>query len=98
MMYARVTIAQVQPGKTGEGVSIVRDSVLPAAKQQKGFKGLLQLTDPATGKAITVTLWETKADLDAGEASGYYQSQLAIAAALLTGQPVHEIYEVSVQA
>jgi len=96
-MYARVTIAQIQPGKMDEGIQIVRDSVLPAAKQQQGFKGGLILTDQSASKTIAITLWETEADLKAGEASGYYQAQMAKVASLLAAQPVREAYEVSIQ-
>ena len=34
-MYARVTIVQVLPGKMDEAIDIFRDSVVPAAKEQK---------------------------------------------------------------
>jgi len=98
-MYARVTITQLQPGKTEEAVSIFRDSIVPAAKQQQGFKGALLLTDPNPNavKGITITLWETEADMSTGETSGYYQEQLAKVASLVAAPPVREAYEVSVQ-
>ena len=47
-MYARVSTAEVQPGRTDEVVAVSRDSVLPAAQQQQGFEGGLWLTDPDT--------------------------------------------------
>ncbi len=97
-MDARVTIAQVQPGKMDEGIQIVRDSLLPAPKQQPGFNGLWQLVDHSNKKTIAIPLWETEADLLAGETSGHYQAQIAKVASLLTAQPVREAYEVSVQA
>ena len=96
-MHARVVTVQVQPGKIEETIRIYRDSVAPAAKQQKGFKGALLLTDPNTGKGISVTLWETEADLKAGEASGYYQEQIAKFGAVFAAPPAREAYEVSLQ-
>ena len=96
-MHARVTFAQVQLEKTDEVVQLIRDSVLPAAQQQQGFKGILSLIDRATGKGITITLWETEADMKAGE-TGYYQEQLAKFAQFFTSAPTREGYEVSVQA
>jgi heme-degrading monooxygenase HmoA len=80
-----------------EAVGIYRDSVVPAAKQQKGFKGALLLTDPNTGKGISIALWETEADMQAGEASGYFQEQIAKFAAVFAAPPVTEHYEVSLQ-
>jgi len=97
-MQARVVTIQTQPGKTEEAIRIYRDSVIPAAKQQKGFKSALLLTDPGTGKGISVTLWETEADQKASETSGYFQQQIAKFAAVFAGPPVLEAYVVSAQA
>jgi heme-degrading monooxygenase HmoA len=94
-MYARTTIAQVQPGKMAELVSILLDSVLPAARQQKGYQGGLVLTNPDTGKAEIIALWETEADMTVGEASGYYREQVAKVAHTLVGPSVREAYTVN---
>ncbi len=97
-MNARVTIVQIVPGKLDEAVSLYRDSVVPAAKQQKGCKGLYLLTDRNTGRGISITLWETEADMMAGENSGYYQQQLAKFKDVFGAPPVREAYDVSVLA
>ena len=97
-MYARVVTAQAQPGKIDEIVSICRDSVVPAAKEQKGFKGIFLLTNTDTNKGISITLWETEADMKAGEASGYLKDQIAKLAPSFAGPPTSEHYEVSLQA
>ena len=97
-MNARVTIVQIVPGKLDEAVGLYRDSVVPAAKQQKGCKGLYLLTDCNTGRGISITLWETEADMTAGENSGYYQQQLAKFKDVFSAPPVREAYEVSVLA
>ena len=96
-MHARVVTCQVQSGKMDEVVTITRDSIIPAAKQQKGFKSYLGLTDRNTNKGIGVTLWETEADMTAGEDSGYYREQIAKIAPILAGPPTTEHYEVTVQ-
>jgi len=95
-MHARVSIVETQPGKQDEVVNIVRDSIAPITKQQKGFKGLVSLVDPDTNKAITITLWETEADMIAGEASGYLKEQYAKVMPTLAGPPTTEHYEVAV--
>ena len=56
------------------------------------------LTDHSTGKGLSITLWETEADMNAGEASGYFQAQLAKFANFFSQQPVREHYEVGLQA
>ncbi len=96
-MFARVLTAQAKPGKTDELTDIVRDSVIPEVKQEVGFKGLLLLNEHATGKGISITLWETPVDLKASETSGYLQQQLAKVAPLLAEPPVVGIYEVSIR-
>jgi heme-degrading monooxygenase HmoA len=96
-MHARVTIGQMLLAKLDEAITIYRDSVVPAAKQQKGFKGLYVLTDRKTGKGLTIALWETEADMMAGENSGYYQQQVAKFKGLLSAPPVREAYEVTVE-
>jgi heme-degrading monooxygenase HmoA len=96
-MNARVTFVQIVPGKLDEAVDLYRDSVVPAARQQKGYKGVYLLTDRNTGKGISMTLWETEADMLAGENSGYYQQQLAKFKDVFGVPPVREGYEVSVQ-
>jgi heme-degrading monooxygenase HmoA len=54
-MYARVLTVQVQPDKGEEAIAIFRNSVIPAAKQQKGFISLMLLTDRSAGKGLTVS-------------------------------------------
>jgi heme-degrading monooxygenase HmoA len=95
-MHARVVDLRVRPGDTKEMVRIYRDSVMPAARRQPGFRGALLLTDPDTGIGISVTMWETEADREAGEASGYYKEQISKFADFLTETPVRKHYEVSV--
>ena len=97
-MYARVTLAQLQPGKVDELLQFLRDNVVPAAQAQHGFKGLLLLTDETTNKGIALGLWETEADLVAGEASdGYYTVQLARGVHFFAAPPVRETYRVNIQ-
>ena len=97
-MYARVTLAQLQPGIVNDLLQFLRENVVPAAQQQQGFKGLLLLTDENTNKGIAIALWETEADMAAGEASdGYYTVQLARGAHFFAAPPVRETYQVTLQ-
>lgn len=97
-MYARVVIAQIQSGRMDEVVNIYRDSLMPTAKQAKGFKGASLLTSLVTGNVISVSLWETEDDMMAQAASGDFHLQLAEAAHTFVGPASMEHYEVSVQA
>jgi quinol monooxygenase YgiN len=96
-MYARVTTVQVQPDKAQEAIDLYANSVVSATRQQTGSQGAWLLIDRATGKGVSISVWDSEADLQAGEASGYYQQQLGKFGPLMTAQPVREVYEVAVQ-
>ena len=97
-MFARAVNIQFQPGKIDEASGIVKDSIVPAMKGMKGFKGQLLLTQTDTGKAISINLWETEADLTAFETSPLYKELMGKLGGVLAGPPVGERYKVSVQA
>jgi len=97
-MYARAVNVQFQAGKVDEANGIVKDAIVPVLKEQKGFKGQLLFTQHDTGKAISINLWETEADLSAFEASPLYRELMGRLGSVLAGPPAGERYEVSVQA
>jgi heme-degrading monooxygenase HmoA len=81
-------------------IQLVEESILPAAKQQPGFKGFLALADRRGGKLILLTLWETEEALRDGEASGYYSEQIAKFAhlsQLSITPPYRDVYELVLQ-
>jgi len=93
-MHARVITTMTKPEKIDDAVKVIQDSVLPAAQQQPGFKGLLLVTDRDSGKGYSLTLWETEDDMLAGEQSGYLQEQIAKVGPFLAGRPTTEHMEV----
>jgi heme-degrading monooxygenase HmoA len=100
-MHARAMTGQVKPEKLSDADSAIRtyqDSIVLAARQQKGFKGALLLTNAHTGKAISITLWETESDMMESEANDYYQEQIEKIAWVLAGPGMVDHYLVSVQA
>ena len=94
-MNAKVVTFQIKPGKQAEVVRLFEEFVVPGAKKQKGFMGGILLTDPTRGKATSIALWETEADIKASEASGYYKEWVAKLSDALALPPVRELYEVS---
>lgn len=100
-MHARAMIGQVKPEKLGEmdrAIRTYQNSIVLAAQQQKGFKDALLLTNSHTGKAISITLWETESDMMASETNDYYQQQIEKIAWVLAGPGIVDHYLVSVQA
>ena len=93
-MYAQVTAAVLQPGHVEEGINIFRDSVLPAAREANGFFEAYLFVDREANRGLVVSLWESRADVEALLASGFYQEQVAKVAPLLASPPDRRVYEV----
>jgi len=66
-MFARVTTLQGPSDQVDEGIKSVREQVIPAARQMKGFQGMLALADRNTGKMLGITLWDNEKDLQQNE-------------------------------
>ena len=97
-MHGRVVSVQVEPEDLGKAISIYRESVIPAAQEQKGFRSALLFTDSGTGKAVSITLWDSEDDLIKGQESGYYQEQIAKFSDILIRLPDQVGYELSCSA
>ena len=97
-MFARFTIVQVNVDTVDEVIELYEDSVVPAAKSQKGYRGAYLFTDRKTGKGYSISLWDSEEDAIENDKSGYYQEQVGKFAKHMTAPPVQEGYEVSVQA
>ncbi|MDP2982735.1 MAG: ester cyclase [Candidatus Latescibacter sp.] len=95
--FARVTVTQMKPAKMAESVKIYEESVVPEAKKQKGFRGIMLLSDLKTGKGLSIAVWDSEADAVANEQSGYYKAQVDKFKDLLTAKPIREGYVVTVQ-
>ncbi len=96
-MHARVVSMEILPMDIEEAIRIYQDLVVPAAKEERGFRGALLLTDPYTGEGVSISLWESEDDLHASEASGFYHRKLDQLDALFISTPVRKHYQVSVQ-
>ena len=94
-MHVRAATVQIQSGKMQEAIDIFNNSVVPAQKAQKGYQGSYLMTDAGSGNALSISVWETEADMLAGESGGYYQQQVEKLGSLLAGAPALEHYELS---
>jgi heme-degrading monooxygenase HmoA len=96
-MYARVITAPTKPGAIREGARVYEDSIVPAMQEQPGFLGTTFLVNETANKVISISLWATETDMQASEASGYLQAQIAKVAAFITAPPTNEHFETAVQ-
>jgi len=94
-MYARFTEVTIDPKKR-EQAEMIATSIFTAARQQKGFKGVSFCLD-RKGEGVFLSLWESKETLEANEASGYYQEQVAKMKDVLTRPTTRHMGEVKAQ-
>lgn len=93
-MFARLTIARISPDRADEFVKRYKESVIPAAKSQKGYLGAQVLMDRKTGNGMVITLWESEEDAVANERNRYYQEQVTKFITFFKKPPIREGYEV----
>jgi len=66
-MLARVNIFRGSPDGLADATRMVRERVLPAARELEGFAGMRLLADRSTGKSMGITFWQTEQALQASE-------------------------------
>ena len=92
-MFARATFGEAPPQRLDEMIHELIEHVLPAVRMQEGFNGGMILVERASGKVLTVSLWESEQAMDATEeAAHWFRVFSAEAAGRL--QTVVEKYEV----
>lgn len=96
-MFARLTIMHIDIEKIDDAIKVYKKSVVPAAREQKGFRGAYLLADRKTGKGISLTLWRNEEDALANEKNRYYQEQLVKFVPFFISAPIREGYEVSLR-
>ena len=95
-MYVRMTFFKVGVGKMDSLRDLYNKDVISAHKNHKGIR-FVHLLECLGNKneGISVTVWDTKADLDAYEASGDYERLRGLFSEMYTGTPNVESYEVT---
>src|SRR2546422_127322 len=56
-VFARLHTLATTPEQYDLGLALVREELLPWARESSGYCGLIGLVDRATGKALVLTLW-----------------------------------------
>jgi heme-degrading monooxygenase HmoA len=69
-MHARVTTYEGSPVPAGGDVSRGGERALRQVRELPGFRGLYLMIDRATGRVLSMTLWEDEAAMGAAEAEG----------------------------
>lgn len=59
-MYARTTSFRAMPGTMDDGITYVRDAVMPVAENARGYVGLSMLVNRELDRGIVATAWATQ--------------------------------------
>jgi heme-degrading monooxygenase HmoA len=95
-MYVRMTFFRVQDGKMGELRDLYNAEVIPAHKGHKGVRFVHLFEDLENrNEGVSVTAWDTKADLDAYEKSGDYDRLVGLFRHLYAESPRLKSFEVT---
>jgi len=96
-MIARVSLAEIDVVRMGvdDAVTVFRESVIPALREQDGYEGVYVLLSDE-GKVLALTFWETEEAADAGIAGSrsFYAEQIAKFVTLYRSPPGREMYNV----
>ena len=96
-MFARQTIFHFRMDGIDKAINIVKESIVPAAKSQKGYQGFYFMVDRKSGKAVAIVIWDSEEDAIANEKSHYYQEQLVKTMHYYREPPIREGYEIVIQ-
>ncbi len=95
-MYVRMTLFKLREGRMQELRELYNKEVISAHKGHKGirFVHLLESLDNKD-EGISITAWDTKADVEAYEKSGEYEKLVAKFKNMYAGEPLLKSYEVT---
>ncbi len=92
-MYIRLSTVQVQSGKIDEAIRLY-ESLESERKDQRGFLTAWLGVNRDSGKAVSTTVWENLADIEATESSGWDEDVVSRFGPVVAGAPSRDTYEV----
>jgi len=97
-MIALVTSVQVKPEVDimEEGKRLWLDELLPAFKQQKGYRGITLLSLDRNDHSQSAVLWETAEDAEAALSSAEIQRIAGKFGPLMIAEPTRKIHPITV--
>ena len=95
-MFARVTPFEIDTLRINldDALEQFQQLIVPEARKREGYEGMFVMRTPE-GKGLIMSLWASEESVKAGEASGYYDEQIAKFVTLFRTPPGREHYEVA---
>ncbi len=83
-MWVRMSTFRGTPDQSDDEVArqtkVLQEQVLPAARQMDGYRGVISLGDRSSGKAVSLTFWESEEAMRASEEAANKLREQAAAA------------------
>jgi len=88
-MHGMNVRVQIQPGKIEEAARLLREEIMPAAANYRGFIQNFLLVDAPNNRLASLSVWETEADAKAiyEDKGGLYQTGIAKLQPMLAAAP-----------
>jgi len=93
-MFARKVSLQLKPNSVTEFTQTIENDIIPLLRKQPGFQDEIAFVVPGGTEAVSVSVWDQKADAES-YAHGTYPQVLQAVANVLEGTPQVDTYEVS---
>jgi heme-degrading monooxygenase HmoA len=93
-MFTRHVTMKLKANSAAEFNRIIENEVLPLLRKQKGFRDEITFIAPERSEAVANSFWDTKADAQAYNSTGYPEL-LKILSTVVEGTPTVETFEVS---
>ena len=91
-MFARNVTFHLKSNMLSDYTRTLENEILPLLRKQKGFKEEITLSNPGSTDAISISLWENKANADAYNTS-LYPEVLRTFARMIDGTPKVQTFE-----
>ena len=91
-MYARNVSFRLKSNTQSDYTRTFENQVLPLLRKQKGFKDEITFSNPSSQDAVSISLWENKANADDYNTNTYPQVLKALAN-VVDGTPKVQTFE-----
>jgi hypothetical protein len=91
-MFARNVTFHVKSNMLSDYTRTLENDVLPLLRKQKGFKDEITLSNPGSTDAISISLWDSKANADTYN-TNHYPEVLRTFAKMIDGTPKVQTFE-----
>jgi heme-degrading monooxygenase HmoA len=78
-MFARHVLVRLKAKSAPEFTRLVEKEVIPMLRKQKGFRDVVTCISPDLTEAVSNSFWETKADAEAYNKTGYAEVMKSLA-------------------